>query len=107
MECVHLRIKDVDVGWNEIVMGDGKGGKERRTILPQSLREALLTQVENARRVHAGDRGSGHGEVWLQHALARTYPSAAGETGWQYLFPAPRRGVDPRGGAIRRQHVDE
>ncbi|WP_434032026.1 integron integrase [[Pseudomonas] boreopolis] len=107
MECVRLRIKDVDFGRYEIVVRDGKGGKDRRTILPQSLREALLAQVEEARRVHARDIEAGFGEVWLPHALARKYPNAAREIGWQYLFPAPRRSVDPRGGAVRRHHVDE
>lgn len=107
MECVRLRIKDVDFGRNEVVVRDGKGGKDRRTILPQSLRGPLLAQVEAARQVHARDLESGHGEVWLPQALARKYPNAARETGWQYLFPAPRRSVDPRGGAVRRHHVDE
>ncbi len=107
MECVRLRIKDVDFGRKEIVVRDGKGGKDRRTILPQSLRAALLAQVDEARRVHARDLQAGHGEVWLPQALARKYPNAARETGWQYLFPAPRRSVDPRGGAVRRHHVDE
>lgn len=107
MECVRLRIKDVDFGRNEIVVRDGKGGKDRRTILPQSLRAALLAQADEARRVHARDIEAGHGEAWLPHALARKYPDAAREIGWQYLFPAPRRSVDPRGGAVRRHHVDE
>lgn len=107
MECVRLRVKDVDFARNEIVVREGKGGKDRRTILPQSLRAALLAQVEEARRTHARDLGAGYGEVWLPHALARKYPGAAREIGWQYLFPAPRRSVDPRGGAVRRHHVDE
>ncbi|HBK47054.1 MAG TPA: hypothetical protein DDZ67_11595 [Xanthomonadaceae bacterium] len=107
MECVRLRVKDMDSGRNEIVVREGKGGKDRRTILPQSLREALRAQTGEARRVHARDLEAGFGEVWLPHALARKYPNAAREAGWQYLFPAPRRSVDPRGGAVRRHHVDE
>ncbi|WP_166771565.1 integron integrase [Xanthomonas arboricola] len=107
MECVRLRIKDVDVARNEIVVRDGKGGKDRRTLLPQSLRDALQLQLDEAKRVHARDLQVGAGEVWLPHALLRKYPNAAREPGWQYLFPAPRRNVDPRGGAVRRHHVDE
>ncbi|WP_226426981.1 integron integrase [Xanthomonas sp. MWU16_30325] len=107
MECVRLRIKDVDVARNEIVVRDGKGGKDRRTLLPQSLRDALQLQLDEAKRVHARDLQVGAGEVWLPHALLRKYPNAAREPGWQYLFPAPRRSVDPRGGAVRRHHVDE
>ena len=107
MECVRLRIKDVDFGRNEIVVREGKGGKDRRTVLPQSLREPLLAQAAEARRVHARDCEAGHGEVWLPDALARKFPNAAREPGWQYLFPAPRRSSDPRGGAVRRHHVDE
>ncbi len=107
MECVRLRVKDVDFGRNEIVVREGKGGKDRRTILPQSLGEALRAQVDEVRRIHGRDLEAGYGEVWLPHALARKYPAAAREIGWQYLFPAPRRSVDPRGGAVRRHHVDE
>ncbi|WP_281383396.1 integron integrase [Pseudoxanthomonas broegbernensis] len=107
MECVRLRIKDVDFGRGEIVVRHGKGGKDRRTVLPQALREVLLAQVDEARRVHARDLEAGFGEVRLPDALARKYPHAARETGWQYLFPASRRSVDPRGGAVRRHHVDE
>nr|WP_269450959.1 integron integrase [Stenotrophomonas sp. MMGLT7] len=107
MECVRLRVKDVDLTRNEIVVREGKGGKDRRTILPQSLRAPLVAQVDEARRIHARDFEAGYGEVWLPHALARKHPAAAREIGWQYLFPAPRRSVDPRGGAMRRHHVDE
>ncbi|MCW4455947.1 integron integrase [Flavobacterium sp. MXW15] len=107
MECVRLRIKDVDFARGEVIVRDGKGGKDRRTMLPQALREPLLSQRAEALRVHQRDVRAGFGEVWLPDALARKFPGAAREPGWQYLFPAPQRSVDPRGGATRRHHVDE
>jgi integron integrase len=107
MECVRLRIKDVDFARGEIVVRNGKSGKDRRTTLPLSLPDALLAQLERARRLHAHDVAQGGGEVWLPDALARKFPSAARELGWQHLFPAPRSSVDPRSGAVRRHHLDE
>lgn len=107
MECVRLRVKDVDFARNEIVVRDGKGGKDRRVPLPARLREALAGAVERARVVHAQDLAQGAGEVWLPHALSRKYPNAAREAGWQYVFPSRRLAVDPRGGKVRRHHVDE
>jgi integron integrase len=107
MECARLRIKDVDLQRNEITVRDGKGGKDRRTVLPASLREALRLQMETARVLHARDLESGFGEVWLPHALAKKYPNAPRMLAWQYLFPATRRSVDPRDGRERRHHIDE
>lgn len=107
MEGIRLRIKDVDFARNEITVRDGKGGKDRRTVLPASLVAPLQQEVERARVLHAGDLREGFGETWLPHALARKYPGAARELGWQYLFPAMRRSTDPRDGAPRRHHVDE
>jgi integron integrase len=107
MECVRLRIKDVDLQRNEITVRDGKGGKDRKTTLPASLREALRLQMETARVLHARDLAAGFGEVWLPHALAKKYPNAPRMLAWQYLFPATRRSIDPRGGRERRHHIDE
>jgi len=107
MECVRLRLKDVDFARNEIVVRDGKGGKDRRVPLPQRLRQALAAGVERARVLHPHDVAQGAGEVWLPHALARKYPNAGRELGWQYVFPAPRLSRDPRSGRMRRHHVDE
>lgn len=107
MECVRLRIKDVDFARSEIVVRNGKGGKDRRVPLPMRLRESLQAAVERARLLHAADLAAGHGEVWLPHALARKYPNAACEDGWQYVFPSSRRAIDPRSGQERRHHVDE
>lgn len=107
MECVRLRVKDVDPARREIVVRDGKGGKDRRVPLPGRLQEAMHAAVERALVLHVHDLGLGAGEVWLPHALARKYPNAGREPGWQYLFPARRLSRDPRGGASRRHHVDE
>lgn len=107
MECVRLRIKDVDLQRNEITVREGKGAKDRRTVLPASLREALRLQIESARVQHARDLEAGFGEVWLPHALAKKYPNAAKQLAWQYLFPATRRSKDPRDGCERRHHIDE
>lgn len=107
MECVRLRVKDVDFERNEICVRDGKGGKDRHVPLPARLREKLQRQVERVRITHAQDLAAGHGEVWLPHALARKYPSAPRELGWQYMFPSHRLSQDPRSHAWRRHHVDE
>jgi integron integrase len=107
MECLRLRVKDVDFERHEITVRDGKGGKDRRTMLPSALGAPLRRQREDVRVLHARDLADGFGAVWLPHALARKYPNAPHELGWQYLFPASRRGVDPRDGVERRHHLDE
>ncbi len=107
MECVRLRVQDVDFVRREIVVRHGKGGKDRVTVLPASLIDALQGQMTMARRVHERDLLAGFGEVWLPHALARKYPNAAREWIWQYVFPARARSIDPRTGATRRHHIDE
>ena len=107
MECLRLRVKDVDFARSTIVVRDGKGAKDRHTVLPRSLVEPLQREIERTRLLHASDLAAGFGTVWLPHALARKYPQAPREFGWQYVFPGSRRSRDPRGGAVRRQHVDE
>lgn len=107
MECVRLRIKDVDFARHEIVIRNGKGAKDRITMLPRTVTESLTRQVERARFEHTIDLQAGFGEVYLPTALSRKYPNAAREIGWQYVFPAPSRSTDPRSGAVRRHHVDE
>ena len=107
MECVRLRIKDVDFDLNQICVRDGKGGKDRHVPLPQRLCELLRAQLERARLVHQQDLAVGLGLVWLPHALARKYPSASREPGWQYVFPSDRLSFDPLGGEWRRHHLDE
>jgi integron integrase len=107
MECLRLRVKDVDFARNEITVRNGKGGKDRRTVLPKSLAEPLQRELERARALHAADLQAGYGAVYLPHALSRKYPNAEREFGWQYLFPSPKRSVDPRDGITRRQHFDD
>ncbi|GHD75258.1 integron integrase [Luteimonas padinae] len=107
MEAVRLRVKDVDFGRCEIVVRNGKGGKDRRVPLPRRLEAALLAQIERVRVLHGRDLAQGYGEVWLPHALSRKYPTAGREPGWQYVFPASGLSDDPRSGTRRRHHVDE
>ncbi len=107
MEALRLRVKDVDFARNEIVVRNGKGGHDRRTVLPASLVPPLQLEVERVRALHSHDLANGHGAVWLPHALARKYPKAPTEFGWQYLFPALRLSRDPRDGATRRHHLDD
>ncbi|MFP7723824.1 integron integrase [Lysobacter sp. A3-1-A15] len=107
MECVRLRVKDVDFGRSEITVRNGKGGKDRRVPLPRKLHDRLRDQVERVRVQHGQDLLAGLGRVYLPHALGRKYPNAGCEFGWQYVFPATRISRDPRGGGQRRHHVDE
>lgn len=107
MECLRLRVKDLDFARMEIMVRDGKGGKDRRTVLPRSLLEPLAREIERARACHESDAREGHGVVWLPHALARKYPAASREPGWQYVFPAARRSHDPRDGQERRHHIGD
>ncbi|MFP5341158.1 MAG: integron integrase, partial [Gammaproteobacteria bacterium] len=107
MEAVRLRVKDVNLERCELTVRDGKGGKDRRVPLPRRLRGALEQQRERVRVLHERDVAMGLDGVHLPHALARKYPNAAREFGWQYLFPAPQPARDPRTGARRRHHLDE
>lgn len=107
MECLRLRIKDVDFDCNEIVVREGKGGKDRKTVLPAALRDALHAQIEQARVTHARDLEIGFGAVSLPGALARKYRHAERAFCWQYVFPASRRGIDPVDGREKRHHLDE
>lgn len=107
MECVRLRVKDLDFAQLQLMVREGKGAKDRVTVLPQPLVEPLRRQLERAKVLHEADLGEGYGRVYLPHALARKYPNAEREWCWQYVFPASKRSVDPRGGAERRHHVSE
>ena len=107
MECLRLRVKDVDFARNEILVRDGKGSKDRRTVLPRSLLEPLQRQIAFARTVHENDIQDGHGEVWLPYALERKYKHAAREFAWQYIFPASNLCQNPIGLGFRRHHLDE
>jgi integron integrase len=107
LEALRLRVKDVDFGANLLVVREGKGRKDRRTMLPETLRPALHAQIAVVRRLHAQDLAEGVGEVWLPDALSRKDPGAALELAWQYVFPASRTSLDPRAGVLRRHHLDE
>jgi integron integrase len=107
MECLRLRVKDVDFARGEIIVRDGKGGKDRRSVLPRLLVQPLQHELERRRVVHEMDTAAGFGSVWLPHALARKYPNAAAELGWQYLFAAAQRSADPRSGIVHRHHLDD
>ena len=107
MECLRLRVKDLDFGYKQIIVRDGKGAKDRVTLLPDSLIAPLQRHLAKIRAQHQQDLKQGYGAVYLPFALERKYPAANREWGWQYIFPAMKRSVDPRTGAVRRHHVDE
>jgi integron integrase len=107
MECVRLRVKDIDFDYRQITVRDGKGKKGRVTMLPEIVEAPLRQHLEKAKIIFTQDLAEGHGEVYLPYALARKYPKANKEWGWQYVFPSKKRSVDPRSGKIRRHHLDE
>ena len=107
MECVRLRIKDVDLGQNQIVVREGKGQKDRITMLPTRYLAPMREQIDYVRELHAKDLNDGHGESYIWPSLARKYPNAGRELIWQYVFPADRLSVDPRTQKVRRHHIHE
>ena len=107
MECLRLRVKDIDFDHHAILVRSGKGDKDRVVTLPGPCVQPLQRQLQAARNLHEKDLNDGFGEVWLPHALARKYPRAGFSWSWQYVFPASRRSVDPVSGVTRRHHLDE
>ena len=107
MECCRLRVKDVDFRQREILIRDGKGGKDRVTLLPETLIKPLQEYLVKRRRLYEDDLSKAMAEVYLPDALARKYPNAAHEWAWQYVFPSGSYSVDPRCGRERRHHIDE
>ncbi len=107
MECMRLRVQDIDFKRREILVRDGKGFKDRVTMLPAKVASPLQQHLEKVKALHAADLAEGFGEVYLPYALERKYPSAGKSWGWQYVFPAGKRSVDPRSGKTRRHHLDE
>ena len=105
IECVRLRVKDIDFERNEITVRRGKGQKDRVTMLPEEIKPALENHLRYVKKVHDTDLAQGFGKVYMPFALDRKYPNAAGEWMWQYVFPSFRRSVDPRSGAERRHHI--
>ena len=107
MECLRLRVKDVDFEYRQILLRDGKGQKDRVVPLPDRLTDPLRAHLERVKALHEADVLAGYGEVYLTFALARKYPSAPREWGWQNLFPSGKLSVDPRDGTTRRHHLHE
>jgi integron integrase len=105
IECLMLRVKDIDFVYRQVFVRNGKGGKDRVTMLPEELVQPLQEHLGKVRSLHRHDRAEGYGEVWLPHALSRKYPRAAYEWGWQFVFPSGNRSKDPDSGVIRRHHV--
>jgi integron integrase len=104
MECLRLRVQDIDFQYRQITVRSGKGDKDRVTVLPDSLLAPLQKQLVKTRQIHNNDLDEGHGEVALPYALERKYPGAGRQWRWQYVFPSTRRSVDPYSGMIRRHH---
>ncbi|MDO8891543.1 MAG: integron integrase [Sulfurimicrobium sp.] len=107
MECVRLRVKDVDFERGEILIRDGKGAKDRVTMLPSLVVPALQAHLRQRRALFEDDARAGKVLVYLPDALAKKYPGAQMEWGWQYVFPSGSFSVDPRSGVERRHHLDE
>jgi integron integrase len=107
MECVRLRVKDLDFANRAIIVRDAKGMKDRVTVLPESLVQPLQEHLQGVKRLHEEDLAQGYGSVYLPYALARKYPNADKEWIWQYVFPSKRLSVDPRTGIVRRHHISE
>jgi len=107
MECLRLRVKDLDFGYSQITVRDGKGGKDRKTMLPESLHEHLQRHLQKVKILHQEDLEEGFGTVYLPHALERKYANAHRDWIWQYVFPAAQRSLDPRSQRVQRHHVNE
>ncbi len=107
LECLRLRVKDIDFHYKQLLVRDGKGGKDRITVLPANLIEPLRSHLVAVRGLHERDLREGYGAVHLPFALAQKYPNAACDWVWQYIFPSKRRSIDPRSGAQRRHHAPE
>ena len=107
LEGCRLRVKDIDFGYEQIVLTDTKGNKDRLTYLPVSVRSELRDQIAAVRRLHDADLSQGNGRVWLPFALSEKYRDLDQSFEWQYVFPAARLSVDPRSGIVRRHHIGE
>ena len=107
MECISLRIKDIDFGYHQIIVRNAKGMKDRVVPLPAALVDNLKQQIDHCKKLHTEDLEAGFGDVYLPFALAEKYPNAAFELKWQYVFPSNRLSVDPRSGKVRRHHIHQ
>jgi integron integrase len=105
MECLRLRVKDIDFGSNQVTVREGKGDKDRITMLPEIVREELKEHLKRVKKIHDRDLSDGYGRVQMPYALSRKYPNAAAEWGWQFVFPQMKRWVNARSGEQGRHHV--
>jgi integron integrase len=105
IECLSLRVKDIDFAYRQIIVRDGKGARDRATMLPENLVQPLQKHLGKVRALHERDRKEGYGEVRLPHALARKYRRAGYQWAWQYVFPSANRSIDPDSGETRRHHI--
>jgi integron integrase len=105
IECLQLRVKDVEFAYRQVLVRDGKGAKDRVTMLPEGLVQPLQAHLGKVRLLHRRDLDEGYGEVSLPFALARKYPRAGYQWAWQFVFPSGNRSADPEDGVIRRHHV--
>jgi integrase len=107
MEAMRLRVKDLDFSLGQITVRDGKGEKDRVTVLPQTLVDKLRSHLRRVKMLHDEDRAKGYGEVALPYALSRKYRNAARDWGWQYVFPASKLSHAPGEEQLRRHHLAE
>ena len=107
MECMRLRVKDIDFDYCQITVRDGKGDEDRITMLPESTCEPLKKQLDKIKIIHSRDLDEGFGDVYLPFALSKKYPNAGKELSWQYFFPASKRALDPRSGITCLHHINE
>jgi integron integrase len=107
MECVRLRVKDIDFAQHQIMVRDGKGQKDRVTMLPERFAAPLQEHLVRVKAIYEQDLAQGTAEVYIWPALGRKYPNAGKEWIWQYVFPAKSLSVDPRSGKVRRHHINE
>lgn len=107
MECLRLRVKDIDFGSNQITIRERKGDKDRITMLPEIVRMTLVDHLERVKKIHDRDLADGYGRVLMPNAIERKYPNAPAEWGWQFVFPQSKRWVNARTGEQSRHHVAE
>lgn len=106
-EALHLRVKDIDFEMNQIIVRDGKGAKDRTTLLPESLREPLTQHLTKVKFIHTEDLRRGFGEIWMPFALSKKYPNAAKEWKWQYIFPSAKLSPTREDGVVRRHYTSD
>ena len=107
MECLRMRVQDIDFASNQIIIRNGKGGKDRISMLPFLVKDALKARLEDVKKLHLKDLKKGYGRVYLPYALERKYPGANAEFKWQYVFPSGKLSIDPSSGVMRRHHLEE